>query len=175
MAKISDQENVEKFVKLLEQINGKISNARVLNGGFDKLEAEVNEIKKAQFKLVIDSENSKENIERLEFKLDKIFDPEEGIYPKIKRTELIMENLDSKMNHLRLADDKFSEKLVKLESTVDKADKDFNQLKKITGEDHKELKKAIKLSTGLWWFVGFTTTGLLSAVGKLIWDYFTSQ
>lgn len=175
MPKGSEQETLENFIKLLEQINGKISNARVLNGGFDKLEIEVNEIKRAQLKLVIDAENSKANIERMESKLDKIFDPNDGFYPKIKKTELMLESLDSKISSLASADERFSKSISELDSLARQNEKEMREIKKITGDDHENLKKSIKISSTVWWLIGFTTTGLLSAIGKLIWDYFVSQ
>lgn len=175
MAKSQEQDTLDKFVKLLEQINSKISSARVLNGGFDKLEIEVDEIKKAQFKLVIDSENAKANIERMESKLDKIFDPSDGFYPKIKKAETMLESLDSKISALKTTDDKFYHNISELEKLAKKTEKEIDDIKKITGKDHGELEKSIKISNVVWWFIGFTTTGLLSAIGKLIWDYFAAS
>lgn len=175
MPKNSEQESLENFVKLLEQINNKISGARVLNGGFDKLEGEVDEIKRAQLKLVIDAENSKANIERLESKLDKIFDPNDGFYPKIKKTEMMLESLDSKISSLASADERFSKNIAEIDALSKKNEKEMQEIKKITGDDYDNLKKSMKISSTVWWLIGFSATGLLSAIGKLIWDYFISQ
>lgn len=172
MAKVSDPEKLEDLTKLLETIEKKISNAKVLNGGFDRLELEVDEIKKIQLKLLVDFENSKNNIEKMGNKMDKIFDPTDGFYPKMSRAETILESLNQKVASLSSADEKFSTKLSEIEREATNNTKDIVEIKKITGEGHETLRKSIKVSNGIWWLLVMTTTGLLGAIGKLIWDFF---
>lgn len=171
MAKSSDQE-IEQIKELLGQVNKKLSSARVLNGGFDKLELEVSQIKDLQTKLNSDFESHKVNDERLESKIDKLYDPETGIYAKVQKTENMISGLSDKISGLAAIDEKLQVRLSSIETKADTTQNNLEQIKKITGEDNKELRKSIRLSKGFWWFLGFTVTGLLSALGKLIWDLF---
>ncbi len=172
MAKIPSVDQLEELTNLLNQINRKISSAKVLNGGFDKLEIEVDEIKKAQLRLIVDFENSKFNAERMESKLDKIFDPEDGLYHKINKTEAALENLGQRFNNLAVVDEKVMTRLSTVENLSETTTGDLAELKKITGQDHDALRKSIKISNGVWWLIAMTTTGLIGAIGKLIWDFF---
>lgn len=165
-------ENLDEFVRLLEDIDRKLSSARVLNGGFDKLESEVNEIKKIQLRLLVDFENSKNNIERMDSKIDKIFDPTDGFYPKINKAETMLHNLNEKIALLSTTDEKFFNKISVLEKVSEQNQKELLEIKKVTGDDNEALRKSIKISSGVWWLIAMTTTGLLGAIGKLIWDSF---
>ena len=163
---------MEAIEDSLNQITTKLSGAKVLNGGFDRLEKEVNQIKINQEKLSFESAAQKKSFERVEEKLDKIFDPEDGVYSKFVKTENMLESLNFKVNSLVTTDVQLKAQLNVVEhKTLDNSQKLFD-LKKIAGEDNEDLRKSINISNGLWWLVAMAGTGLLGALGKLIWDVF---
>jgi len=166
------KQEMEAIKDSLNLIVNKISGARVLNGGFDKLEREVAHIKQNQEKLFFESEAQKKSSERVEEKLDKIFDPENGIYGKFIKTENMLESLNAKVNSLVNTDGKIETQLDAVERKTADNSKRLYELKKIAGEDNEELKKSITLSNGIWWLVAMATTGIVGAIGKLIWDIF---
>jgi chromosome segregation ATPase len=175
MGKADDTEikgNNEEIKSLLNEINQKIRSAKVLNGGFDTLQTEVAQIKNLQAKLNADFEAHKVNDTRIEEKLDRLYDPEDGIYSKIHKSETMMTALHEKVGSLNSFDEKIQVRLSDIEKKADTAQSDIKQIQKIAGEDNKELAKAVKLGKGVWWFLGFAITGLLSAVGKFLWDLF---
>jgi len=172
MAKIDDNENDQQIKALLTQINQKIGSAKVLNGGFDRLEAEVSQIKSMQAKLNVDFESHKQNDSRIEEKLDRLYDPEDGIYSKLHKSEGMIANLTNKVDALSNFDEKMHIRVSSVEKRTDDTDSKIKQIQKVAGEDNKDLQKAVKLSKGAWWFGGFVLTGLLSAIGKFLWDLF---
>lgn len=173
MAKTDETENAQ-IKELLVQINQKIGSAKVLNGGFDRLEAEVSAIKTMQAKLNGDFESHKVNDSRIEQKLDRLYDPEDGIYAKIHKSETMITTLTDKVDSLANFDQTVRVRLETIEKKTDDTDGKMKSLQKIAGEDNKDLEKSIKLSKGFWWFIGFTVTGILSAVGKFLWDLFVT-
>jgi chromosome segregation ATPase len=175
MAKTDDTEidgNSEEIKSLLIQINQKIRSAKVLNGGFDVLQTEVAQIKSLQAKLNADFEAHKVNDTRIEQKLDRLYDPEDGIHSKLHKSETMIAALHEKVGTLNSFDEKIQSRLSDIEKKADTAQADIKQIQKIAGEDNKELAKAVKLGKGVWWFGGLALTGLLSAIGKFLWDLF---
>lgn len=166
--------NISELLSELKQIKLKINSAKVLNGGFDRLEIEVSEVKKLQNKLSVDFDVHKEKVDRIENKLERLFDPEGGIYMKVQKAEMTLGNLDTKIASLISVDEKVSQRLSETEKNAINAFDKINEIQKITGDNHSNLIRSIKLSKGIWWFAGFAATGFLSAFGKLLWDYFTT-
>ena len=176
MGKIIDDKetaNISELLSELKQIKLKINSAKVLNGGFDRLEIEVSEVKKLQNKLSADFDVHKEKVDRIENKLERLFDPEGGIYMKVQKAEMTLGNLEDKITSLISVDEKVSLRLTTAENNATGAFTKINEIQKITGDNHTNLIRSIKLSKGIWWFAGFAATGFLSALGKLLWDYFT--
>lgn len=171
MAK-SDDPELEQIKNLLSQVNNKLVNAKVLNGGFDRMEQELHSVKQMQVKLNADFEAHKMNDERIEGKLDKLYDPEGGIYSKVQKTEAMLQNLTAKIDGLNVTDGEFKNRLGQIEDTAKIALLKTKDIEKITGKEHEDLLKSIRLSKFAWWFGGFAGVGLLSAVGKLLWDLF---
>ena len=84
----------------------------------------------------------------------------------------MLESLNFKVNSLVTTDVQLKAQLNVVEhKTLDNSQKLFD-LKKIAGEDNEDLRKSINISNGLWWLVAMAGTGLLGALGKLIWDVF---
>jgi len=171
MGKPADPE-IEQIKELLIQVNNKIASAKVLNGGFDRIEEEVSEIKKMQLKLSSDFDAHKINDERIESKLDRLYDPEDGIYAKVQKTETMIQILTDKVSVLATSDEKFVSRLSDIENTTVITSQKVGDIQKITGEDNKDLQKSIKLSKGFWWIGGLALTGFLSAAVKFLWDLF---
>jgi predicted nuclease with TOPRIM domain len=174
MAKIPDID-AEQLKDLLVQINDRISSAKVLNGGFDRLEKEVSEIKKMQSEMKSEMASSQTNQERMENKLDRLYDPEAGIYSKVQKAEIMLVDLNQKMSKLTTEDQILQTKIEKIEEKAEIATLDLEKLKKVTGENHEDLSKSIKISKGFIWFSGITLAGFLSALGKFLWDLFSGQ
>lgn len=172
MGKSVPPDDYNNLMMLLTQVNEKISQARVLNGGFDRLEKQVEDIKQMQQKFNADFENHVMNDERIESKIDRLYDPEEGIYAKVNKTEVMMTQLTENMNRLSDADAKFSTKLERVDETGRTVALKLEALQKITGEDNKDLSKAVKTSKGFWKFALWAGAGIITAVGKMLWDLF---
>lgn len=162
----------EQIKDLMQQINEKISNAKVLNGAFDKLELEVTKIKELQKKLNLEFESRKINEERMEQKIDRLYDPENGIYAKVQKTEMLLETLNNQISGLVVVDEKLQRKISSIEEKAISTEKTIEDIKKITGENHIDLIKSIKLSKGFFWVLVTVGAGLLSAVGKFLWELF---
>lgn len=171
MTKPNDSE-LEQIKLLLSQMNSKLGNAKVLNGGFDRMEQELHSVKQMVVKLNADFEAHTINDERLESKLDKLYDPEDGIYSKVQQTETLIKEVYQKVDSLGIADGEFKARLGEIEDTAKTAKRKVADIEKIAGEEYEELRKSIRLSKFLWWFGGFAGVGLLSALGKLLWDLF---
>lgn len=163
---------MEAVKESLQQIVNKLHHAKVLNGGFDRLEKEVADIKHTQSQLIYDNDAQKKSYQRVEEKLDKIFDPETGLYSKFIKTETMLENLNTKVNSLVAIDNKIEVQLSDVEKKTLDNSKRLLQLKNIAGEDHEVLRKSIDISNGIWWLIAMTVTGVLGGIGKLIWDFF---
>lgn len=157
---------------ILLKMEDKISSARVLNGGFDKLEKQVNEIKDMQIKLNVDFETHKVNDARIEEKIDRLYDPDQGIYAKVNKTEVMLKALAKNVDNLAQKDQELSKHINDLDDTGRTMVTKFATLEKVTGDDHSNLRSTIKLSKGFWAVLVFAVTGLAGAVGKILWDSF---
>lgn len=166
------QEELESVKASLNQIVNKLSHARVLNGGFDKLEKEIQEIKSTQVTLSLESNAQKQSSQRVEAKLDKIFDPETGLYSKFIKNEAMLESLNSKINSLVSIDKKIENQLNNVEKKTLDNSHHLIKIQKVTGEDNEQLRKSIDISKAIWWLLAMGITGIVGGVGKLIWDFF---
>lgn len=171
MAK-SPSDDVSELKELLLRMENKISHAKVLNGGFDRLEKQVDEIRDLQAKFNADFQNHVQNDARIEQKIDRLYDPEEGIYVKVAKTETMLSTLTENVQRLSDADAKFMTKLGEVEKQASETSQKVTAIQKIAGEDNKELAKAVKTSKGFWKFAIWAGTGILAAIGKLLWDLF---
>lgn len=166
MAKSPDTEQMEELRVSLSQIYQKLNSSRVLNGGFDKLEEQVSEIKELQTKLNADFENHKINDDRIESKIDRLYDPEEGIYTKVAKIEI-------KIDQLQRTDNKTDERLQSTETSAKTTADKVAAIETIAGKDNADLIKAVKFGKGFWWMVATIAGGILAAVGKFLVDMLT--
>lgn len=172
MAKSIPPDSNGELLRLLVQMNEKISSARVLNGGFDRLEKQVTEIKSMQEKLSSDFQNHVQNDDRIEMKIDRLYDPEEGIYAKVNKTQVMVETLSRNVNALTEADTKFASRLQSIEDVALTAATNIKKIEKISGDDFKDLVAVVKTNKGLWKFALWAGAGTLTAIAKLLWDLF---
>lgn len=172
MAKSVPPGDNNELLLLLMQMHDTISKARVLNGGFDRLEKQVDEIKEMQQKFNADFQNHVVNDERIEAKIDRLYDPEEGIYAKVNKTEVMLTNLTENVERLSDTGKLFATKLAHVEQTGEKTSVIVTSIQKVAGEDNKDLMNAVKTSKGFWRVAVFVGTALITAIGKLLWDVF---
>lgn len=172
MGKSIPPNNNEELFRMIVQMNEKISSAKVLNGGFDKLTKQVDEIKEMQIRLGSDFQAHVANDNRIEAKIDRLYDPEEGIYAKVNKTEMMLESLSENVKTLTEVDSKMAKDIKSIEEKSSTTANKVMNLEKISGEDNKDLVTAIKTSKLLWKFVAGAGTGILTAIGKLLWDIF---
>lgn len=148
----------DELMELLKQVNQKVSSARILNGAFDKLEIQIEEIK--------------QNQNKADEKLERLFDPEEGIYAKAQKTELLLSNMAVAIDKLTEFDKKVFEQVKNMEDTVKTTVSKVDSIEKISGADNKDLENAVKTSKGFWKFTLWAGAALLTAIGKMAWDLF---
>lgn len=151
-------DDLRELMALLQQVNQKVSSARVLNGAFDRLESQIEEIKQTQTKV--------------DEKLDRLYDHESGIYARAQKTDVALATMSEAINKLSEADKKVLEQVEKIEDTVNITVSKVDSIVKITGEDNKDLENAVKTSKGFWKFTLWAGAAFLTAVGKMIWDVF---
>jgi len=164
--KTPDPEHLEEVRSSLDQIFQKLNSSRALNGGFDRLEEQVSEIKDLQTKLNADFENHKINDERIESKIDRLYDPEEGIYTKVAKIEI-------KIDQLQRTDNRTDERLLSTENSSKVTADKVAAIEAISGKDNEDLAKAVKFGKGFWWMVATIAGGILAAVGKFLIDMLT--
>ncbi len=166
---------------LLEKIYAKVSNSAVLNGGFDRLVHTVD-------KLV---EKQKESTEKLETISDTLYDPETGLYHKIKSIEFMMKTNEKTIGNIeinqKVIPEEFSKAItekstdlttkfqsltkensdLKLELMSFKATKE--RLERIAGKDFEEIESAVKLTKHINRFILSFIASALGIVGMFIW------
>lgn len=117
-----NDEDKKQLIGLLNDIQIKLTSSTVMNGGFEKLFEKVNKIESTQEKLILDVNEIK----------DEIYDPNSGLYSKIKNSE---SNSIQKMHELEkeFFELKFENKYVKNELSkvkdIDNTMSEFNKIK----------------------------------------------
>lgn len=154
----SSPDDLRELMEMLKQLNQKVSTARVLNGAFDRLEGQIEEIKQTQSKV--------------DEKLERLYDPETGIYARAQKTDAALASMSEAINKLSEADKKVLAQVEKMEDTVNTTATKMEAVEKITGEDNKDLENAVKTSKGFWKFTFWAGAAFLTAVGKMVWDLF---
>lgn len=153
-----NSEDIKELMSLLQQVNQKVSSARVLNGGFDRLENQIEDIKTTQ--------------DRMNEKLERLYDPEDGIYARAQKTDMMLTNMTNTMKNLSDSEQRLLDQVNKIDSTLKTTTGKVESIEKIAGEDNKDLENAVKTSKGFWKFVLWVGAALATAVGKIIWDFF---
>lgn len=167
---------------LLEKIYSKISNSAVLNGGFDKLVHTVDNI----------VEKQRESTEKLENISETLFDPENGLYHKVKSIEFMMQgnkktmenietnqktlpdefnkNLSEKSNNLTTKFEKISLENAALKLEIIELNNIKGRLERIAGKDLEDIASAVKLSKHINKIIVSYITSSIAFIALFIWN-----
>lgn len=164
---------------LLQDINAKLSKAEILNGGFDRMQAhledlkqDVGEIRTEVYKVNVDLRTITD--QNIEFKQElgkvneAIYHPDNGIYTRIQKTASAQDSRDKKM-------DTALEKIDNVEKIVVPLQRTQGELTEIAGKDLKELESVVKTRAMLNKMFWLMVVAIVGAGGKTIWEFFTSH
>jgi chromosome segregation ATPase len=177
---MSEHENAAEKLKLemletlIRGISEKLHKAEVLNGGFDRMQSDiaslrenVGEIRTEVLKVNVDLSHVRE--QSSEFKKDlarideAIYHPDNGIYKRIHRTSDIEEIREKKL-------DKALEKIDSVEKMVVPIEQTEKNLKKIAGDDLKELNTIVKTRQNIDRIFWILVTAMIGGGAKVLWD-----
>lgn len=165
-------------VKLLP----KIARSPALNGGFDRLVVQVQKIDEVLNERTSKLESIDNNQQVISEKLDKIHDaiyePDEGLYARIRDVEVTR-------NKVELIDDLEKEVLIlkekeKIEIALNKEDEKLEQQRNVLIKEHDQNLRELldfkrKIVTFSKWFGGLLATSLLGVGGKLLYDFISKH
>lgn len=152
--------------QILNQIQAKIASSSVLNGGFDTLLFKVDRIEESQVQLIgkVDSIH------------DAIYQPDNGIYARLKSVEQIkLDDIDQiEKDVYDLKSWKHNEeKTFERENIIVENNKNLIQL------HNQQIKELIthkdRVTTIIKWIFVTISTGILTLVGKIIYDFITGH
>lgn len=161
--------NEEKFIEALEKINRKLNSSSVLNGGFDKLIANVEHIKEKQ-------EETCEKIEKIN---ENLYDPTEGFFAKVSLIESTRrENEKDLMAHFE-ADEKFQTTIKEtLEESRQQTTDLINtkeKLVEIGGKDLNNFDSLMKTYKNITKILYVIVMFFITATLGLIWEFITKH
>jgi hypothetical protein len=171
MSDTKSDANTRHLQLLVESIASKINSSPALNGGFDKMMVIVEHIQDKQG----------ETTEQLKEIHNGLYDPNEGLYARVKMVETATERFAQAHAEHISNDEKnmreINESLKKLtvqDEDLSKKVETTTKLKKIAGDDLEKLESVIKVksawasiwSKAAWLLVG----GTLAAIGKAVWE-----
>lgn len=180
MAKEDGKEIEKEYFKILERLS--ISPA--LNGGFDRLEENITEIKSMQLsarddmvKLNSEVSHVKNEFKRTQDKIDRIYDPEEGLFVRILNTEndiaitnKALIDLAESVNENVTMSQKTLSQIAKLKKESDEITGKIKILSNIAGENFEELHSTIKVKKNLSKIIWLFVTGFFGTLAKILWD-----
>lgn len=167
---MSDSERDKKLDQLLELVR----KAPAMNGGFDKLSADVDNIKEINVKVLYELKLLKKSQDVHSKKFDdmyqSLYDPDSGLYQRI--TSAIADN---KIQEKTIT--KTENKVEKLETSqgsivkkVSNIEEKHAALERIAGKDLQELRATISTRKNMirafWIFI----TGAIAGIAKFLWD-----
>lgn len=167
------------IASLLQDIHIKLSKAEVLNGGFDRMQAQleglkqdVGEVRTEVYKVNVDLRTITAQNTEFKHELGKvneaIYHPDNGIYTRIQKTASAQDSRDKKM-------DIAIEKIDNVEKVIVPLQRTQGELTEIAGKDLKELESIVKtraLLNKMFWLM---VVAILGAGGKTIWEFFTAH
>jgi hypothetical protein len=183
---MSDKENssidrvkLEMLETLLRGVSEKLHKADILNGGFDRMQNDmaalrenVGEIRTEVFKVNVELAHVRD--QSTEFKKDlarideAIYHPDNGIYKRIHRSSDHEELREQKI-------DKAIEKIDSVQKTIAPIQQTEQNLKRIAGDDLKELTTIVKTRQNIDRIFWILVTAVLGGAGKFIWDTFIAN
>lgn len=165
---------LEMLETLLKGISEKLHKAEVLNGGFDRMQKDISslrenvgEIRTEVLKVNVELAHVREQSH--EFKKDlarideAIYHPDNGIYKRIHRSSDIEELREQKI-------DKALEKIDTVQSTIQPIQVTEQNLKKIAGDDLKELTTIVKTRQNIDRIFWILVTAIVGGGAKVLWD-----
>jgi TolA-binding protein len=171
---LSQKETVQKLETLEEMIrsiNDKIQKAEVLNGGFNELKLNVTDIRHAQIKMELEIKSIRAQESQLKEKIEEIneavYDPDNGIYRRINESMTLDKIRDEKI-------DGVIAKIAKVENILKPIEKTEEDLKKIAGNDLKELQSIVKTRQVIDRMFWIMLTALVGGAAKILWDLVAS-
>jgi len=159
---------IEQNYKRILEMQDKILSAPAMNGGFTTLLYKVESIEDSQTKLV-------EKVDQIH---DVLYEPDNGLYARLKNVEkecINTENfieIEKEVQEIKLwksSEEKHSEK---------EEEKDGNNDKLLLEHEAslKELRKSIdRYNAAMKWIAVSLGGGLLSMIGKIIYEYLTGH
>ena len=177
---MSEHENTAEKLKLemletlIRGISEKLHKAEVLNGGFDRMQSDmaslrenVGEIRTEVLKVNVElahvreqSGDFKKDLARID---EAIYHPDNGIYKRIHRTSDVEELREKKL-------DKALEKIDSVEKMVSPIEQTEKNLKKIAGDDLKELNTIVKTRQNIDRIFWILVTAIIGGGAKVLWD-----
>jgi chromosome segregation ATPase len=165
---------LEMLETLLKGISEKLHKAEVLNGGFDRMQNDmaalrenVGEIRTEVFKVNVELAHVRE--QSGEFKKDlarideAIYHPDNGIYKRIHRSSDHEELREQKI-------DKAIEKIDSVQKTIAPIQQTEQNLKRIAGDDLKELTTIVKTRQNIDRIFWILVTAIVGGGAKVLWD-----
>jgi len=167
---MSDSERDKKLDQLLELMR----KAPVMNGGFDRLSAAVENIKETNSKVLYELQLVKTtqdvHTKKFEDIHKSLYDPDDGLYQRVSMA--ITDNITQEKNIARTE--------VKLEKVVldqDNTNEKMNRIEKnqeilenIAGKDFQELRETISTRKNMMRTFWVFATGAVAGFAKFLWD-----
>lgn len=168
-----------EIASLLQEISTKLAKAEVLNGGFDRMQAhleelkqDVGEIRTEVYKVNIDLRTI--TAQNTEFKQElgkvneAIYHPDNGIYTRIQKSTSSQTSRDKEMVSALKKIDKVEKVIVPIQRTQD-------ELTEIAGRDLKELESIVKTRAMLNKMFWLMVVAIIGAGGKTLWEFFADH
>lgn len=166
-SKSVEAEKLQSLEEMLRGMNDKIQRAEILNGGFAEIKSQVNDIRHGQIKMEMEIKSIRVGEQALKEKIgeinDAIYDPDNGIYRRINESITLDKIRDEKF-------DKAATKIAKVEEMIAPIEKTEEDLKKIAGDDLKELQSIVKTRQVIDRMFWIMATALIGGAIKILWD-----
>lgn len=174
MSQTAEKVKLDMLEGLLKGINEKLQKAEVLNGGFDRLQADVSQLRKdtSEIRVEVLKVNAELNyvkdqtveVKKEVGRIDQaIYHPDDGIFARVRRNSDIEELRDKKF-------DRAISKIDKIEDLVSPIQLTDERLKTIAGKDLEDLSIVIKSRKNIDRIFWVLITAILGGIGKFIWD-----
>lgn len=151
-----------ELVKLVEVVHTKVTQAQVLNGGFDRLSLKIDRIEDVQKVTAVKVDNIH----------DAIYDPDEGLYARVK-------NIDSQhTTEFRLLEQRIENVESAAEEVADECEKEIKEdeerlksLNKQLDELKQSLTNVTRFVTKAKWIGGTLLGAVIAAIAKYGVEY----
>lgn len=163
--------HIQTLEEMIRAINDKVQKAEILNEGFGELKSDVMDIRHAQIKMESEVKSIRAHESSLKEKVEEIneaiYDPDNGIYRRINERIAIDKGRDEKLDKAVGSITHLGEMLKPLEKTEE-------DLKKIAGDDLKELQSIVRTRQVIDRMFWIMATALMGAGAKILWDLIVS-